>query len=65
MGVSEIIPGSADVPSDNNEYSLRDDSILFANKFDDDRTVSMKGPQTVGLMGRMIGTEMMGKVWWI
>ncbi len=51
-----------DVCSDNNEYFLRDDAILLKNEFDNDRTVEMKGPQSVGLMGRMTGTEMMNKI---
>ena len=51
----------ADGCSDNNEYFLRDDAILFKNEFDNERTVPMKGPQSVGLMGRMTGTEMMNK----
>jgi alpha-glucosidase (family GH31 glycosyl hydrolase) len=49
--------------SDNNEYYLHDDEFLARNEFSAARTAPTGvGRATVGLLGRMVNTEMMAKV---
>lgn len=49
-------------PSDNNEYYLHDDEFLAANSFQHAMAVpAPEGKAKLGLLGRMINTEMVGK----
>ncbi|KAK0657961.1 glycosyl hydrolases family 31-domain-containing protein [Cercophora newfieldiana] len=47
---------------DNNEFFTRDDGLLCKNEFDHSREAGLDGKIPTGLMGRVMGTELMNKV---
>ncbi len=44
--------------SDNDEYYLHDDEFMCQNDLPVDAASAISGPQTVGLMGRMINVSL-------
>lgn len=56
---SESAEWSPSHASDNNEYSLHDDAFLAANEIIRDQSPSERA--SIGLLGRMLNTELVGK----
>ncbi|KAK0717421.1 putative glicosidase [Lasiosphaeria miniovina] len=62
-GVQGLIDLSVDgIWDDNSEFFTRDDGLLCKNEFDHTREVTVHGKINTGLMGRIMGNEMMNKV---
>jgi len=50
------------VRSDNNEFFTRDDGLLCKNEFDHKRETGLQEKINMGLMGRIMGNEIMNMV---
>ena len=62
-GIKNLIElGFDGIWDDNSEFFTRDDEIRCQNEFDHKREVECEGVVNMGLMGRIMGNEMMNKV---
>ena len=58
----EMSRNFVDNRSDNNEFFTRDNGLLCKNEFDHEREVGLQGKIPIGLMGRIMGIEIMNRV---
>ncbi|ORX37673.1 glycosyl hydrolases family 31-domain-containing protein [Kockovaella imperatae] len=62
-GVQSLIDLGCDgMWNDNDEYHLHDDAFICRNDMPVNMRNAVKGETNIGLMGRMLNTEMMGKI---